>query len=229
MSTVDEIARQLQAWIQGAEGRAASKLPGQRELAERLGVSRASLREAVAMLESLGVLRSEPGRGVFIARPGDPRSGTAEERWRFQARYTLRDVYLVRNEIEELAVALATGAATRTGLARLRKTIDQMRAGATSGDLVAMAEADRAFHAGIVEIAGSPMLRDLAEHVGQVLEHSRQVAFADPVHLREPIDEHEAIVTAMASGSAKAARKAMRNHICRAAGRGGVQLEIPGA
>jgi len=229
MSTVGQVARALQARIRNRDWARAGKLPGQRQLAAELGVSRASLREAIAMLESLGLLRSEPGRGVFIVRPGEAHPASGIDRWRFQARYALRDVYVVRSELEELAAAMAAGVVTAAGLASLRATIERMRAGADAGDLVAMAEADRAFHAAVVEIAGSPMLRDLAESIAEVVAHSRRLPFSDPDHVRDPIREHEVIIDAMATGSPKAARKAMRAHICNAAARVGVALEIPGA
>ena len=224
MSTVGQVARALQARIRNRDWTRAGKLPGQRQLAAELGVSRASLREAIAMLESLGLLRSEPGRGVFIVRPGEAHPASGIDRWRFQARYALRDVYIVRSELEELAAAMAAGVVTAAGLATLRATIERMRAGADAGDLVAMAEADRAFHAAVVEIAGSPMLRDLSDSVAAVVDSSRQVAFADPNRVREPIREHERILDALASGSPRAARRAMRTHIRRAAGRVGVEL-----
>jgi len=229
MNTVGEVAQQLQARIRRQGHADGGRLPGQRQLASELGVSRATLREAVAMLESLGVVRSEAGRGVFVVRPGDrPRSNGAG-RWRFQARYALRDVYLVRNELEELAAALAARVVTVAGLARLRATVDQMRAGAESRDLVAMAEADRAFHATLIEIAGSPMLRDLSDNIADIVESSRQIAFADAARVREPIREHERIIDALASSSPKRARLTMRVHICNAAGRVGVTLDVPGA
>jgi GntR family transcriptional repressor for pyruvate dehydrogenase complex len=229
MNTVDEVAQQLQARIR-RQGRAnAGRLPGQRQLASELGVSRATLREAVAMLESLGVVRSEAGKGVYIVQPGERPRSNGSGRWRFQARYSLRDVYLVRNELEELAAALAAGVVTKPGLARLSDTVEQMRAGAECGDLVAMAEADRAFHATLIEIAGSPMLRDLSDNIASIVESSRQIAFADPTRVREPIREHERIVNALATGSPKRARLAMRVHICNAAGRVGVTLDVPGA
>src|SRR5690606_34728713 len=123
MNTVEHIAQQLQARIRQEEWADTGKLPGQRQLAEELGVSRASLREAVTMLESLGLLRSEAGRGVFIARPGDKGMGSAYGRWRFQGRYALRDVYLVRSQLEELAAGLAAEVVTRAGLARLKATV----------------------------------------------------------------------------------------------------------
>ena len=65
-STVKNIAQQLQGRLHRSEWAQTGKLPGQRQLADDLGVSRASLREAITMLEALGLLRSEPGRGVFI-------------------------------------------------------------------------------------------------------------------------------------------------------------------
>ena len=229
MSTTVQIARKLQRKMRSREWLAAGRLPGQRELAAEMGVSRASLREAIAMLESLGLLRSEPGRGVFINRPGEGSALGARGRWPFQDRYALRDVYMVRNELEELAVAMAAGVITPGGLARLRATVDQMRAAADAGDLLRASDADHAFHACIVEIAGSPMLRDLAESIAEVVAHSRRLPFSDPDHVRDPIREHEVIIDAMATGSPKAARKAMRAHICNAAARVGVALEIPGA
>lgn len=229
MDTVERIAQQLQTRIRRKEWARAGKLPGQRQLSVELGVSRASLREAITMLESLGLLRSEAGRGVFIVQPGEKRTGDGRSRWRFQGRYALRDVYLVRNELEELAAALAASAVTPAGLARLRATIERMRSAADAGNLVAMSEADRAFHAHIFEIAGSPMLRDLAEGIGDVVESSRQLAFADPARVREPIHEHTRIVDALATGSARAVRKAMRAHIRSAADRAGLALAVPGA
>ncbi len=228
MNTVERIAQQLQTRIRSKEWTSAGKLPGQRQLSEELGVSRASLRSAITMLESLGLLRSEPGRGVFIVRMGAEGSGKAFERWRLQSRYALRDVYLVRNEMEELAVAMATSVVTEAGIACLRTTIDRMEAAAVADDLVAMSEADRTFHARIFEIAGSSMLHDLADSIADVIEPSRQIAFADPARVREPIREHARIVAAMATGSPSAARRAMRAHICNVADRAGLALAIPG-
>ncbi len=228
MNTVERIAQQLQTRIRSKEWTSAGKLPGQRQLSEELGVSRASLRSAITMLESLGLLRSEPGRGVFIVRLDAKGSGKAFDRWRLRSRYTLRDVYLVRNEMEELAVAMATSVVTEAGIARLRTTIDRMEAAAVADDLVAMSESDRTFHALIFEIAGSSMLHDLADSIADVIERSRQIAFADPERVREPIREHMRIVEAMATGSPSAARRAMREHICNVADRAGLTLAIPG-
>lgn len=227
-SIVKNIAQQLQARLRHNDWAKTGKLPGQRQLAEELGVSRASLREAITMLEGLGLLRSEAGRGVFIARPGDKGLGSAYGRWSFQGRYALRDVYLVRTRLEELAAVLAANVVTRAGLDHLRGTVEQMRAAAAIGDLVAMAEGDHAFHARIFDIAGSPMLLDIAASINEVVDGSRQVAFADPARVSEPIEEHTRIIEALATGSPALAGQAMRAHLHNVADRAGVSLDIPG-
>ena len=67
MPSVSNIAAQtLQRRILDGDYAPGAALPGQRELAENLGISRASLREAISMLEALGLLRSFVGKGVFV-------------------------------------------------------------------------------------------------------------------------------------------------------------------
>lgn len=229
VSIVKNIAQQLQARLQQKDWADTGKLPGQRQLAEELGVSRASLREAITMLEGLGLLRSEPGRGVFIAKPGQEGLGSAYGRWSFQGRYALRDVYLVRAQLEELAVMLVANVVTSSGLERLRGTVAQMQLAAETGDLVTMAEGDNAFHSCIFELAGSPLLLDILASIHDVVEGSRQVAFANPARVNEPIQEHIRVIEALATGSPERARQAMREHLNKVADRSGVRLEIPAA
>lgn len=225
-SIVKDVAQRLQERLRQDDWRQAGKLPGQRQLAEELCVSRASLREAITMLEGLGLLRSEPGRGVFIARPGQEGDGSAYGRWSFHGRYALRDVYMVRSQLEELAVRLAASVITPSGVQLLRDTVAQMRSAGESGDLVAMAEADHAFHARIFELAGSPMLLDIVAGIHELIESSRRVAFANPARVREPIHEHETIIDALQTGSPEAAAQAMRHHLHNVADRSGVGLGI---
>src|SRR3546814_17464686 len=101
MNTVEHIAQELPVRIRRGEWAEARRLPGQRQLPEQLGVRRASLREAITMMEGMGLLRSDAGRGVFIARTGDSGLGSAYGRWLFTGRYALRAVYLVRCELDD--------------------------------------------------------------------------------------------------------------------------------
>src|SRR3546814_11019801 len=87
------------------------------------------------MLEGLGLFRSEAGRGVFIADPRQKGLESAYGRWSFQGRYALRDVYMVRAQLEELAVMLAANVVTESGLDQLRDTIVSLQTAANQGDL----------------------------------------------------------------------------------------------
>jgi GntR family transcriptional regulator, transcriptional repressor for pyruvate dehydrogenase complex len=172
-------------------------------------------------------LRSEPGRGVFIvAQDG---LANARQRQLFRGRYALADVHMVRAQLEVLAVTLAARVITPAGLDRLRATVAQMQAAAAVGDLVTMAEGDHAFHACIFEMAASPLMLDIVENINDVVERSRQVAFAEPARVSEPIAEHARIIDALAAGSPERAVQAMREHLRNVADRTGVRLEMSGA
>lgn len=228
LSVVQSIAQELQQRIRRQEWGPSGRLPGQRRLAETLGVSRTSLREAITVLEGLGILRSEPSRGVFVASGHEQGRGSAYGRWQFQERYALRDVYQVRAQLEELAVTLAARVVTQSGLDHLRATVQRMGDAARAGDLITMSERDHDFHAYILQLAGSPLLVDAMTNIEQLVEGSRRVAFANPDRVVEPVAEHVRIIEALATGSPQRARAAMRAHLANAADRSGVRLDPDG-
>jgi GntR family transcriptional repressor for pyruvate dehydrogenase complex len=65
-TVVNSVVEKLRAALARGQWRSGDMLPGQRELAEQLGISRPSLREAVIVLETLGLVRSMPGKGVVV-------------------------------------------------------------------------------------------------------------------------------------------------------------------
>ncbi len=79
-------------------------LPAQRELAERLGVSRASLREALSTLSALGLVSVQPGRGVYVQAA----TGTVDGHWPFADEVTAAHVFQLRFALEGFAAGLST-------------------------------------------------------------------------------------------------------------------------
>ncbi len=94
-TVVNSVVEKLRAALARGQWRSGEMLPGQRELAEQLGISRPSLREAVTVLETLGLVRSMPGKGVVVldtaSETASAHSGVADASLEdiLQLRYTL--------------------------------------------------------------------------------------------------------------------------------------------
>ena len=107
-SVTQAVVAALQGMIRDGTFKSGAALPPQRELAKQLGVSRASLREAVSILGTLGQLSIEQGRGTFLVSIVDgARSGETVGTWRFATRYSPEEVYQFRLIAESQAVQLA--------------------------------------------------------------------------------------------------------------------------
>ena len=96
--------------------RAGDALPSQRELAERLGVSRASLREALSSLSALGVISVQPGKGVFVQGQEARRDVSGGFTWPFAERISAADTFQLRFALEGFAAGLAALALTADDL-----------------------------------------------------------------------------------------------------------------
>ncbi|HSE70722.1 MAG TPA: GntR family transcriptional regulator [Nocardioidaceae bacterium] len=142
MSTsADRAARVVREQVVEGHLRSGTRLPEQR-LAEALGVSRNTLREALSQLVAERILVREPNRGVVVATPRVD---------------DVRDVYRVRRLIEPAAV-LHGDDHDPAHLHAIRSAVDEGRAAAERGDWEAVASANQHFHRGVVALAGSPRL-----------------------------------------------------------------------
>ena len=225
MPTVSNIAAQtLQRRILDGQYAAGAALPGQRELAENLGISRASLREAISTLEALGMLRSAPGKGVFVT------SGSQVKASDLPAGPSAMPpdaIFQMRFVIEPGNAALAARQRSTEGLDALRECMSEMQRALGASDLVTAAECDLRFHLALAELSGNPALAALTRHFQAQLAYSLRLPFADRSHVWQPADEHNVILAAVAAGNAVAARKAMQQHLLSAAGRVGIRFTKP--
>ncbi|WP_297007496.1 FadR/GntR family transcriptional regulator, partial [Thalassospira sp. UBA6510] len=93
------VARQIQDMIQNGELTPGDKIPSQREFAQKFGISRASLREALLTLETLGLIKTEAGRGTFVTDP-ESRSKADMAPWRYSESHSVFDVFQTRMILE---------------------------------------------------------------------------------------------------------------------------------
>jgi GntR family transcriptional repressor for pyruvate dehydrogenase complex len=200
-----------------------SRLPSERRLAAELKVSRSSLREALASLELLGLVRIEPARGAFVASPGAVPASRGEGR-RIANRYAARDVYQVRLAAEAYGARLAAMRITPEDLVGLRAAHASFKAAVADQDLVSSSLHDFEFHHLVMRGSGNRMLADLAGNYRAVFLASQRIPMAERRRRWEPVVEHERVLEALAQRDPDGAAYFMRLHITKAAAAAGIEL-----
>ncbi len=217
----------IQLMILKGELTPGQRLPSERRLAEQLSVSRASLREALSTLATLGMVRIEPHRGTFVAvEAGGTSQATAmpSPAWRFANRYTLREVYQFRLFAESRAAALATMAVSDNDIAALEAIVREHKEATRELDFVTSSQADFELHHRIMLLSNNRIFADLHQNYRAVFLESQRIAVACHERIWETVDEHEKIVRAMRRRDPDGAEWYMRLHITRAADRVGIAL-----
>ncbi|WP_182900148.1 FCD domain-containing protein [Microbispora sp. H10830] len=203
------------------------RLPGERQLAEQLGVGRSSVREALRVLETLGVVASQAGRGpdagaVLTSRPGNALTDLLRLHLGL-ATLSMREVIDTRVMIEQWAAARAAAASTpaastpaasaHTATARMAEAIAAMDA---AGDPAEFVEHDIAFHLALAEAAGNRLITAVMRALRDAL---RRYAVDAVVRLGETgglQGDHRRIHRAIEDGDAGAAAAAVAEHLARA-------------
>jgi GntR family transcriptional regulator, transcriptional repressor for pyruvate dehydrogenase complex len=218
-------ARKIQSMILNGELKAGDKVPSQREFAQLLKVSRASLREALLTLETLGLVKTEPGRGTFI-NPGKPSASRDMAPWRYSDSYSVADVFQTRVMLEGQLAGLSAHSLSDTELDALAAETDKMQKNWASGDLLANVEADLEFHQIIASACPNRMLVDLYQSVRQQLTATQiqPIPITEPERMKASISEHRGIVTAFRARDAERAIREMKAHILNTARCAGIRL-----
>ncbi|MCY4068857.1 MAG: GntR family transcriptional regulator [Acidimicrobiaceae bacterium] len=177
--------------------------PGERlvegQLAERLGVSRNPVREAMRSLEATGLIEVVPRRGASVIVI-DP-----EEAHHIQQ---------IRILVEGYAIEQAAKLGDAEALERIRLCIERGRRATERGDAVEAAVCHRQFHIAVEAAAGMPFLQQMLDPLRQQTE----LVFSVVTDRRGDVtwDEHEAIYNAISAGDAETAREMVRSHIMNA-------------
>lgn len=215
----------IQRRILSGEYQPGQNLPSQIELAGQLGVSRASLREALSMLETLGFLSIEPGRGTFVSSSNPTQSGSLSD-WRYSTRYDEEAVFQSRLAIESAIVAQAATRIVAAAIDALRRATREMHVAWKAKNLVRVAECDKQFHEIIVMSCGNAMMQDIYFGAKDILQETQvhPLPITRMQRAEESIGEHDAIIAALARHDSTAAETAMRDHVVRTAAAVGILL-----
>lgn len=176
--------------------------PGERlmeiALANRLGVSRTPVREAIRKLELEGLVVMIPRKGAEVAKITEK---------------DLRDVLEVRSSLEELAAELATERMNEEIKEKLEKALDDFKKAIDSEDNAAIADSDVEFHDIIFEATGNARLIQIISNLREQMYRYRLEYVKDTEYHTVLLNEHRELVKAMFEGKKDEARKIMKKHI----------------
>jgi DNA-binding FadR family transcriptional regulator len=204
--TVERLARSIRLGVLvGGE-----RLPPERELADRLGVSRVTLREAIKALREAHLVESRRGRGggTFVVAPIDP--AVSARRVDDAARPSLNDTLDLRRIVEPGAAALA---ATRTLSAADRATLDRCLRESTDCPADGRRLADSRLHMAIAAASESASVASVVADVQMRLTELLRAIPVLPANIQHSDRQHAAIVAAILAGQPDVARVEMEEHV----------------
>lgn len=214
----DQIADQLEGMIADGTLAPGARLPAERQLAERLGISRPSLREAIQKLASKGLLHTRQGGGTYVTESlghsfTDPLLALLKDQP--DAEF---DTLEVRKELEGVAAFNAATRATEADRQRIwthfNRMVEVQRSNASSSDKL---HADAAFHQAITDAAHNLVLVHFTHAIHEVLENAvsdyLDMFYAEPAYIDKLCAQHQAIVEAIMDRDADTARDRARGHL----------------
>ena len=176
--------------------------PGERlmeiALANRLGVSRTPVREAIRKLELEGLVVMIPRKGAEVARITEK---------------DLRDVLEVRCSLEELAAELAAERMDEETREKLKTALKEFEDAIASGDNGAIADSDMEFHDIIFDATANPRLIQIIGNLREQFYRYRLEYVKDAEYHAVLLKEHQELVKAMITGKKEEAREIMKKHI----------------
>nr|WP_055502930.1 FadR/GntR family transcriptional regulator [Nonomuraea pusilla] len=164
-SLVDSAIRELRQEIASGVWPVGTKIPTEGRLAEALGVSRLSVREAVRVLVHAGLLTTRQGDGTYVTATDE---GEVALKRRLDHAATM-DIIDVRRGLDLVAARLAAERREPADLDALRETLERRTAAHHAGDLDAFADADVDFHLSIAAASHNPVLLDLYRGMSQAV------------------------------------------------------------
>jgi GntR family transcriptional repressor for pyruvate dehydrogenase complex len=193
-------------WLAGA------RLPSEHELSAKLGCSRISIREAIQMLASLGLVQTRQGGGTFVsAYSGEVLLSPLLPMLALE-RTDLLSVLEYRRIMERGCAALAVERAGEAEIAELETAFAAMRASAQ--DLTAFAKADLEFHVALARATKNPVLVKVNSVIHDILSVSME-EIVRSLGTRDGLDYHRRILAALKARDAGATATLMEEHVVR--------------
>jgi GntR family transcriptional regulator, transcriptional repressor for pyruvate dehydrogenase complex len=206
----DALSSMLERVLQQGQLPAGARLPSERELAAQLGVSRASIREAIHELTLKGLVERRPGRGTVVVNADGGGLGDSLLGVMAPGSRDLRSILDFREAIEPPITSRAALRATPADLRSLATAVGEMERAGSRADYAAL---DRRFHHLVARATHNPLLWRIVEITADWMTSIRQDALQSPQRRSASLAGHRAILDAIASHDPAAAAAATVEHV----------------
>ena len=169
----------------------------ERQLCEALGVSRTPVREAMALLEQEGFIRSMPRRGIFVVR---------------KTKAEIIEMITVCAALEGMAARLFVECATERKMKELNATFDRFSEGELADHVLEYSDANILFHQSIIQASGCTLIGDLTDRFFIHMRAIRRVTMRRGRRAEKSIVEHREIIEALMNRDADLAERRVREH-----------------
>jgi GntR family transcriptional repressor for pyruvate dehydrogenase complex len=211
------VVKQIEQLILRGILRPGERLPSERELSERLGVSRPSLREAISELQSRGLLATRAGAGIYVADVLGSAFSPALIRLFAAHEEAVFDYIAFRRDLESIAAARAAVYGSDTDLKVIDTVFRKMEAAHSKRNPNDEAELDAEFHLAIIEASHNVillhMMRSMFDLLREGVFFNRQIMFKNRTTRDLLLEHHRAINDALQARDPDAAREAVVEHL----------------
>jgi GntR family transcriptional repressor for pyruvate dehydrogenase complex len=211
-SRAQQVVADCRRRIASGRWKPGQQLPPERELAERYGVARTVVREAMCALLTLGLIRTRQGGGIYVQENIGPALGVGTGF--LTEPHELRDLMAVRAALEPLAAALAAQNHQPADIAALKQNVDAMRHAQTLERKVAIGVA---FHGAMARASGNVVLSGLISNLLVSFASSHELTLSIDVGVADGIFDHEEILAAISAKKADLAERLVADHLARTA------------
>ena len=207
---IEQVEEQIRELIESGRCLPGEKLPTEKELCQRLGVGRGTVREAFRLLQAKGYVELKPGRGAFVALPSDE-MGAIE--WLVLNEQQLHDAIEIRRALEPMAARRMAERRDENAIEALERLHAEFLSAVKSDNNKRIAELDERFHTAITLGSGNQLLISILQQVNQEIKTFRSKTFSVPQNVRNAVDPHNRILRTIQAGDADGAEAAMRAHL----------------
>jgi GntR family transcriptional repressor for pyruvate dehydrogenase complex len=204
------VSEALCGYIERAGLSPGDSLPSERALAQRLKVSRSSVRQAMTELRVMGLVEIRHGDGAYLRRPLEARV-PAIEREVAENDPDYMPLVEARIAIERTLARLAAERRTENDLAALRAAIEEMGEQIRSGDIGL--DGNRSFHAAVARAANNDVLCEFLASLGERIDRLSYVSLSRPRQAEFSLETHELIYEAIGNRDAAEAERLMADHL----------------